>query len=255
MKKRKLLSRLGYLTPVFGLALVVFLQWRHLAHQKSDQKVHYAREEQSLKFALEVQRKLPLFGFNNLIADWTFLKYIQYHGDNVAREVTGYSLIPEFFETMVSTDPRFVEAYLSLSPANSLFAGRPDKTIAFMNRVLKVISPKTSPLAHFIWIYKGIDEILFLGDLKAAQNSYEMAAKWASIAGATQVAANTQATANFLARNPDTKTARIAAWAIVLTNVPDAKTQEYAIAKIKELGGDVIITPSGQFEIKMSNQS
>ena len=255
MKNQKIFSRLGYLTPWLGLALAVFLQGRHLAHLQNNQKVNYAREEQSLKFALDVQRKLPSFGFSNLLADWAFLKYIQYYGDDVAREVTGYPLIPDFFETMVSTDPRFVEAYLSLSTANSIFAGRPDKTVLLMNRVLKAISPKTSPLAYFVWIYKGLDEILFLGDIKAAQKSYEMASKWASIAGAKVAAANTQATAQFLASNPDPKTARIAAWAMILNTVPDKKTKEYVSAKIKELGGELILDSSGRLEVKMPNKS
>ena len=253
MKITKIISRLGYLTPLVSLALVVFLQGRHLAHLQNNPKVNYAREEQSLKFALDVQRKLPSFGFSNLIADWTFLRYVQYYGDGVARQVTGYSLIPDFFETMVSTDPRFVKAYLSLSTANSIFAGRPDKTVPLMNRVIKAISPKTSPLAYYIWIYKGFDEILFLGDIKAAQKSYEMASKWASIAGAKVAAANTQSTARFLASNPDTKTAQIAAWAMILSTVPDEKTKEYASAKIKELGGEVMINSSGQIQVKMPN--
>ena len=203
MNKKKILWLLAYLTPMFSLALVVFLQGRHLAHLKNNPKVNYAEEEQSLKLELNLQRKLPSFGFGNAIADWNFLKYVQYYGDTVAREATGYDLIPEFFETMVSTDPRFVQAYLSLSTANSIFAGRPDKTVALMNQVLKNVSPKTSPLAYFIWIYKGVDEILFLGDLKAAQHSYEMASEWANIAGAKESAANTKATAQFLASNPD----------------------------------------------------
>jgi hypothetical protein len=255
MKTKKLLSRLGYLTPLFGLAMVAFLQQRHLAHLKTDPKVDYAREEQSIKFTLNLQRKLPLFGFDNAIADWTFLKYVQYQGDGKARQITGYKLIPEFFETMVSTDPRFVEAYLSLSTANSLFAGQPDKTIGFMNRVLQAVSPKTSPLAHFIWIYKGVDEILFMGDLKAAQHSYEMAAKWASIAGAEVMVVRARETADFLASNPDSRNARIAAWAMILTTVSDQQTKEYALQKIKELGGNIIVTAPGKLQIKMPSTS
>lgn len=255
MKNKSLLSRLASLTPLLSLAAVVCLQQRHLAHLKTNTQVDYAREAQSIKFALDLQRQLPLFGFDNAIADWTFLKYVQYHGDIEARKVTGYKLIPEFFETMVSTDPRFVEAYLSLSTANSIFAGRPDKTVAFMNRVLQSVSPKTSPLAHFIWIYKGIDEILFIGDMKEAKNSYEMAAKWARIAGAEIIAARARETANFLASNPNSTKIRISAWAMILTTTNDRLTQEYASQKIKELGGQIIVTSQGELQIKMPSAS
>ena len=37
-------------------------------------------------------KNLPSFGFDNLIADWTFLKFLQYFGDDEARDVTGYDL-------------------------------------------------------------------------------------------------------------------------------------------------------------------
>ena len=40
---------------------------------------------------------------------------------------------------------------------------------------------------------------------------------------------------------------------MILTSVPDEKTKEYASAKIKELGGEVMINSSGQIQVKMPN--
>lgn len=140
-----------------------FLQKLHLDKiiSKNQVNIDSVQEEQSTKIWLVTQKNIPSFGFDNLIADWNFLNYIQYFGDEPAREKTGYSLVTDFFEEIVNRDPRFIQAYLQLSTANSIYAGRPDKTVTFLNQILQFISPETSSLASFIWIYKGIDEILF----------------------------------------------------------------------------------------------
>ena len=158
--KKKLLIFFKYLTPLFSFILIIFLQQNYLKSAEAEDKIDYAREEDAIKFSLDVQRKLPSFGLQNLIADWTFLKYIQYHGDAEAREATGYPLISNFFESIVDSDPRFVEAVLTLSTANSLFAGRPDQTVNYMDKVLETITPETSPLAYYVWIYKGVNNVV-----------------------------------------------------------------------------------------------
>ena len=119
---------------------------------------------------------------------------------------------------------------------------------------LKSISPETSPLSYYLWIYKGVDEMLFLGDTKAAKYSYEMAAKWAETYNdpASQGrAADARQTADLLAKNPNSKIARIGAWTMVLSSAPDEKTQQRAISQIKALGGEIIITPEGRLNVKV----
>ncbi len=235
-----------------GTFAIILLQLPRLnAQEKTPDKREYIRQEKAEKLRLNVAKKQLYFGFENLIADWNYLRFIQYFGDGEARKYTGYSLIPDYFETIVERDPRFVKAYLSLSTANSIYAGRPDKTVTFMNEVLDSISPYTSPLGYYLWIYKGVDEILFLGDMKAAQHSYEMASKWASLQGADVVAARNRETAQFLANNPDSKQAQIGAWATILTNARDEKTQQRAISEIKALGGEINITQQGELKIKL----
>ena len=49
--------------------------------------------------------------------------------------------------------------------------------------VLTNIDPNKSSYASYLWTYKAVDEILFLGDTKAAEKSYRMAANWASKRG------------------------------------------------------------------------
>jgi hypothetical protein len=212
------------------------------------------KEQSEQTIAIEAQKKLPAFGFSNLIADWNYLKFCQYFGDTEARQVTGYPLVTDYFELIVKHDPHFVKAYLALSSANSLFAAQPEKTVAFMNTVLDKISPQISEYSFLLWTYKATDEILFLADLQAAQKSYEQAAKWAEIQdddAGKEIANRYRQTAKFLSGNPDSVQAQISAWVTVLSSSQDNKTKQHAISKIKNLGGDVIVNSNGQVKIKV----
>jgi hypothetical protein len=237
----------------FCVVGIVSLQLSKLnVRNQQTSKAEYLRQAESEKTDLSIQKQAPSFGFDNLIADWTYLRFLQYFGDGPAREQTGYSLSPEYFEIIVNRDPRFTKAYLFLSPASSLYAGRPDRTVALMEQGLKSISPDM-PDAHFLWIYKAVDELLFLGNTKAAKHSYEMASKWASIHDdleSQQVAARTRETAQFLARNPKSRRAQIGAWVTILSNAVDDATRQFAINRIRALGGQVSISPQGEVRVQ-----
>jgi hypothetical protein len=244
-------------TPVIAslcAVTIISLQLPRLSvQQEQTEKVELLRQENLERIRLSFIKKMPSFGFNNLLADWVYLNFIQYFGDSLARQQTGYSLIPEYFETFVQRDPRFIDAYFYLSPATSLFAGRPDRSVALIEQGLKSISPQTTHKAYLLWLYKGVDELLFLGNTEAARHSYNMAAQWASISPDTnsqQVAVNTRETARFIAKNPNSVRARIGAWQIILSNARDDATRQLAILNIQKLGGEVIINHNGNLQIK-----
>jgi hypothetical protein len=203
-------------------------------------------ERQTLKqVQLELLQKIPAFGFSNLVADWAFLDFVQYYGDGKGREVTGYQLVPDYFQIVVNRDPRFITAYLFLDPATTLFAGRPRKSVELMNQGLKYLQP-TMPLAYQVWMYKGIDELLFLGETQEARESYQVAAEWAKLENTPIGVAHSeraQETAQFLAQNPDSKLARASAWMMILANARDEQTRKIALENLKKLGAEVIITP------------
>ncbi len=246
-----------------GLLLIstslVKLQSQQLSQRFSVQNIEtYKKQVQQQKALVNFQKNMPTFGFDNLLADLNYLQFIQYFGDTEAREVTGYSLVTDYFELLVTRDPRFTNAYLSLSAANSLFAAQPKKTVELLDRVLESSSPNLPGYPFFLWTYKATDEILFLGDLKAAKNSYEMAAEWASMRDdniGKEMASRFLTTAKFLASNPDSTDAQIAAWVNVLNQAPDAKTQQYAIDELKELGVNVSITEDGRINITRPNKA
>jgi hypothetical protein len=239
---------------VLCVAGVVTLQERQLQQKESAKNNSYFTEEKSDRVFLDLQKRMPTFGFDNLLADWNYLGFIQYFGDTPAREQTGYSLVPEFFEVIVKNDPRFIRAGLFLSTANSLFAARPDITVKLLNQVLGKIEPQLDPLAPYVWSYKGIDEILFLGKIEEAKHSYQMAAQWALARkepDSQEVAQRNLATAQFLETNPDSKRAQVSAWAMILGGAIDEQTQKRAVEEIRALGGQVTVTPQGRLTVTL----
>lgn len=211
------------------------------------------KEIESEKLRLNLLHKLPSLGFTNLVADWIFLDFLQYFGDDAARNKTGYSLSPEYFEVILDRDPYFLNAYLLLSASTTLYAGMPDKTIAIMEKSLKHLSPKVPFKSYYIWRWKGADELLFLANSKAAKKSFETAAQWASTysdAESQNVATISHRTAKFLTKNSASKSAQIDAWSMVLNNAFDDRTRNLAINRIQALGGRVFVTPEGELKIQ-----
>lgn len=197
---------------------------------------------------LTALKQLPSFGYDNLMANWAYLNFLQYFGDDEARDKTGYSLSPEYFDIIIKHDPRFLGAYIGLSTSTSMYAAMPERSIGLMKEGLKSLSPQVPEKSYYVWRYKGIDELLFLGNAQAAQDSLSMAANWANNFSDPEsqfITRNSHQTAVFLSRNPDSRYARIATWAMVLNNKIDDKTRKRAIKEIEALGGKVISTPAG----------
>lgn len=250
MRKRRSLFYsliLPILVLIASLGGVVLLQLPRANEDKSSlTKAEALKEEQQKQLRLNVLRQLPSFGYDNLLANWIFLDFIQYYGDGPSRNLTGNSLSGNYFETVINKDPRFVEAYLLLAPATSLFAGEPIKSVELMQQGLQYVTPQID-LAYQIWIYKALDEILFLGDYETAKRSYETAANWALYHDtdiAKVAAQRSRETAAFLATNPDGRLVQASAWMGVYTNARDDQTRELALKEMKKLGAEVIITPN-----------
>ncbi|MEH1766676.1 hypothetical protein [Nostoc sp.] len=254
-----LLSRKAIITPVvicaciLGVGLIQFPELQKLINRKQSASLETLEKEiKSENLRLKFLQKMPSFSYDNFIADLVYLNFLQYFGDDEVRDKTGYSLSPEYFEIILKYDPRFLAAYRSLSVSTSLYAAMPERAIAISEKGLKSLSPSVPEKSYYVWRYKGIDELLFLGDAKAAQKSFATAAKWASkfSDAESQMIANTsQRTAEFLSRNPNSKYAQISTWAMVLNNQADERTQKRAISEIEVLGGKVITTPEGTHQI------
>lgn len=233
--------------------ILAFQKNYHANNLIADKNVDYQQKEQQLKAEAKLQNNMPAFGFDNLVADWAFLKYIQYFGDTEARDETGYSVITDYFKTIVNKDPRFIQASLNLSASNSMFAGEPKKTVALLEETAESLSPDMPGNSFMVIAYKAVDEILFLGDLKAAQKSYTKAAEWADqkeTEASKDVAKRYRDTVKFLATNPDPTITQVAGWSMILRNNSDPKIKNYAITKIESLGGEVTFNANGEPSVK-----
>lgn len=242
------------LSSIIGIVGIISLQNNNLqARLNAKEQISYFQEEQTLKTAINIQKNLPTFGLNNLIADWNYLQFIQYFGDVKAREITDYALVTDYFEVVVNKDPLFTQAFLSFSAANSLFAARPDKTVALIDKVLESASPDLPGYPFLLWTYKAADEILFLGDLEAARRSYKMAAQWARARQddlGNEMAGRYDKTVNFLANDPNPTKAQFGAWMTALSLTQDQKTQDYILNKLQDLGAEIVPNDDGKLVIK-----
>ncbi len=253
---QSLLRLLGQLGGILGMfAAIVYLQTPQLAslkHKgKNVSKAALQQEEVQAKLQLSLIKALPALGFDNLVADWQFINFVQYFGDVEIRQKIGYGVGLDYFDLILDRDPRFLYAYFYLSNMGSLYAAQPEKSVAMMERGLKSLTPKVPDRGYYIWRLKAVDELLFLGKVPAARRSMQTAADWArqySTAEGQSVARLSQNTANYLARNPNSKQAQFDSWNMVLNAGVDKLVTDRAIAEIRSLGGKVTMTPTGEYK-------
>ncbi len=238
------------------------LQWSALKSLTADIENQSVQQEQ---IALKVKKsellalsKMPAVGFGNLVANWTFLDFLQYFGDEKTQATEGYELAASYFEPIVAHDPYYRQFYLFLSGSSSAYAATPQETISLMDKGLAKLSPNEPADSYYVWRYKGVDELLFLGDGQAAQKSFETAANWAEASQdpASELFAQLSSqTAQYLSSNPNSEAAQINAWSSVLTTALDNATRERAVAQIQALGGDVVFSEDGGIKIEFAQQA
>jgi len=212
------------------------------------------QESQALSLRLQMAQQVPSFGFDNLIADWYFLGFLQYFGDQEIRQETGYQVSPDFFRIILDRDPRFFLAYVFLSGSTTLYAAQPEVTVDLIEQGLAHLTPATPAEAPYIWRYKGVDELLFLNRPEQAVQSYNMAADWAEVSpyGYIQaMAESSRETAAFIAENPDTTRTLIMGWSQILGQAVDEYTFNLAVDQIEALGGSVVRTESGGVSVQI----
>ena len=161
-----LIKTLGLIAVIGGLMTGIVAMQQEKVKTLTKEKLlerNYAQESRLENAQVELLKNIPSFGFNNMLANWAMLQFIQYYGDVDARRETGYGLSPDFMEIVTKNDPKFVRAYLMMSIASSVNAGKPERTIEVMNKGLSKLTPDVKD-AYFLWLYKGVDELLFLGD-------------------------------------------------------------------------------------------
>lgn len=247
-----LLIKLGIVA--IALASIIAVQRSQLS-QASLKGATPQQAEQQEALRLRLLRHVPTFGFNNLLADWTFLTFLQYYGDDEARAQTGYSLSPKYFDIITRLDPRFLDVYLFLSGSVSYQLGQPKLAVKLMDRGTAALSPEINPKSFQVWRLKGLDQLLLLGDIPGAIRSHEMAARWTQGTPYSNLSTLFQQTADFLRADPNSVVVRFNAWASVYAQAiatGDRQTQERARREILALGGQIRET-NGQPEFVLPN--
>ncbi len=250
-----LIGQLGCIFSIF--AVVIYLQVPQLASlrrsNKDLNKVKLQQEQAQAKIQLSAAKTIPTLGFRNIVADWYFINFVLYFGDEDVRQQTGYPLALDYFDVIVDRDPRFLYAYYYLSATGSLYAGQPERSVALMAKGLSAMTPKIPPRGYYVWRLKSTDELLFLGKVPDARRSMETAVAWASQYGdpeSKNAASVSQRTVNYLKRNPNSKQAQFDAWNMVLGNAIDVQVMKRAIGEIRALGGKVTIGPTGKLKVE-----
>ena len=200
------------------------------------------------KMRLQMLKQAPAFGFDNVLSNWVFLNFLQYYGDEPAREKTGFGLSPNYFDIITERDPRFTMAYLFLSGSVSYELGQPERAIAMMSRGTQVLSPKIDEPAFQVWRLKALDQLLLIGDVPGAIVSFENAADWTKGTAYASIEPILRGTANFLRTDPNSKPVRVMAWASVYEQasaVGDKQTTARARREILKLGGKFVKDPQG----------
>jgi tetratricopeptide (TPR) repeat protein len=248
----------GSIGSILGAFTVIFyLQTPQLVALKQRgkllSKAELQRAEAKAKVQLSLVKTLPAFGFDHLVADWYFLDFLQYFGETDVRQQAGFGAAMNYFDIILDRDPRFFNAYYYLSNTGSLYAGEPERSVALMNQGLKKLSPRVPDRSYYIWRLKAVDELLFLGKIPEARNSMLTAADWAKQypnEEGQRVAKLSQKTANYLARNPNSKQAQFDAWNMVLNSAVDESVMKRAILEIRRLGGKVNVNPDGTLKVE-----
>ena len=198
---------------------------------------HQVDEQEALR--LKLLKRFPTFGFDNLMADWVFLKFLQYFGDDKARSVTGYELSQEYFDWLTRRDPRWGDIYPFLSTAISFYQAKPEVAVELMDRGTDALSPQINPKAWQVWRLKGLDQLLLLGDIPGAMRSHEMAAEWVEGTPDAAAASLLRQTVQFLRLDPDSTLVRFNAWSYIYYSSKDQLVKERAKKEILTLGGQI----------------
>lgn len=207
-----------------------------------------AQQVKAEQTSLEILQRTPAFGFDNLVGDWAFLRFLQYFGDTDARSLNDYRLSSDFFEIIVERDPWFTESYFYLSGSSSLFAGTPERTVSLLDQGLAAMTPLEPDGSHFLWRMKAIDEHLFLGDVDSAIHSYLTAAKWAGYHDdqrSLEAMWRSQDSAAFLIQDPRSLQAQVTAWTTLLGNARDQVTYQIVVEKLAKLGVELRVNDDG----------
>ena len=185
-------------------------------------------------------------GYRGLTASSLWLSFIQYYGDEARREV-GYSHASDYLESIVDSEPRFVDAYFLASSAIGYRSSAPESAASLLETALNTVNPDWYGKAYRIPHQLAGLNFLFLGNEQKSRDYYYQAAEWYETTHEDS-RQGWRDLANKIANNPRSKRAQFNAWMQSYQVNPDPEIQDYILQKLDELG-EVKRLPDGTIQI------
>ncbi|MDY6940767.1 MAG: hypothetical protein SWY16_24300 [Cyanobacteriota bacterium] len=222
-------------TAVLAALGAIVMQWEQLpkAIEKETNFQQFAQQEE---VHLKLLAQLPSLGFDNLIANWAFLRFLGYFGDEEAGTRTAHALNDDYFETIVKRDPRFVDIYPFLSAAISIEQGNPELAGELMERGIASLTPEIDPRGFLVLRYRSLDQLLLQGDIPGTIATYERIAAWLDAIERPDSANSFRDGAEYLRNNPDSLLPRFWGWRFVWLQAVDEKVRQRAEEELLALG-------------------
>jgi tetratricopeptide (TPR) repeat protein len=117
--------------------------------------------------------KACALGYDQLLADWYWLVFVQYIGDGAARGRDHYAAADKYLQLIVDLDPGFIKAYWFASFIIGSERQQPDLAAKFIDRGIQA-----NPDNWYLPFIAGINQYLYARNDTAAAKYYKMAAKF-----------------------------------------------------------------------------
>jgi hypothetical protein len=117
--------------------------------------------------------KLCSLGYDQLLADWYWLGFVQYIGDGDARTKDHYVLAESYIDLITGLDPRFVQPYWFAAFIIGSEQHQPQRAAELIEKGLSA-----NPNTWYLPFIAGINQYLYAHNEVAAAKYYRMAAKF-----------------------------------------------------------------------------
>ncbi len=117
--------------------------------------------------------KVCALGYDQLLADWYWLAFVQYIGDGAARGRDHYAAADKYLQLIVDLDPGFIKAYWFASFILGSERRQPDEAAKFIDRGIQA-----NPDNWYLPFIAGINQYLYARNDISAAKYYKMAAKF-----------------------------------------------------------------------------
>lgn len=117
--------------------------------------------------------KVCALGYDQLLADWYWLAFVQYIGDGAARAQDHYAAADKYLQLIVDLDPGFIKAYWFAAFIIGSERQQPEQAAKLIDRGIQANADN-----WYLPFIAGINQYLYARNDAAAAKYYKMAAKF-----------------------------------------------------------------------------